>query len=272
MKAGNGHSEITGLGVALWLCPKKGTPLYDKLTTLNGSLNTLFPGQAPRFEPHVTITTNIAINLDDNDKTREEVDHILSASAIALRSLPQNHEKLVTLGAVNSQRYRFKKLYLEVDRDPNLVSFARIIREIFVAVPQCKEKQNQQLNPQLYTVDSHGVAVKRTPSKKLKRNSTEATALKPIDDELAQGEAAELAAKWSVEEFSPHVSLVYSSLHPIDNALWRTIKTRIQDFLNIPSCDELRQHGFGWDGGVLKLVYCEGDVGDWIVLGSVDIH
>ena len=272
MKSENGHSIITGLGVTLWLCPKKGTPLYDKLTTLNSSLNTLFPGQAPRFEPHVTITTNIDIDLEDKEKTREEVDKILSASAVALRSLPQNHEKLVTLGKLNSQRYRFKKLYLEVDRDPNLVSFARIIRELFVALPQCKEKQNQQLNPQLYTVDSHGVAVKRSLSKKLKRNSSETSSLKPIDLQLAQQEAAEMAAQWSVEEFQPHVSLVYSSLHPIDNALWRTIKTRIQDFLNIPSCDKLRDHGFGWDGGVLKLVYCEGDVGDWVVLGSVDIH
>ena len=27
-----------------------------------------------------------------------------------------------------------------------------------------------------------------------------------------------------------------------------------------------------WEFGVLKLVLCEGDVNDWVVLGSVDIH
>lgn len=264
------HGDVTGIGVALWLCPKKGTPLFDKLTTLNSSLNTLFPGLGPRFEPHVTITANIDIDLADHSRTREQVDEILSASAVALRSLPRNHDKLVTLGRVNSQRYRFKKLYLEVDRDPNLVLFARIIRELFVVYPQCVERQNQALNPHMYTVDAHGVSVRRSPSKKLKRASE--VSPRPIDTDLAHREAAEMAAQWSVDEFDPHLSLVYSTLHPIDSALWRTIKTRIQDFLNIPSCENLRDHQFGWDGGVLKLVYCEGDVGSWTVLGSVDIH
>ena len=30
--------------------------------------------------------------------------------------------------------------------------------------------------------------------------------------------------------------------------------------------------GYWWEFGVLKLVLCEGDVNDWVVLGSVDIH
>ncbi|EGW34117.1 2',3'-cyclic-nucleotide 3'-phosphodiesterase [Spathaspora passalidarum NRRL Y-27907] len=242
-----------------------------------GSLNTLFPGQPPRFEPHITITTNIMIDLDDPNKTRDDVDRILSASAVALSSLPKNHDKLVRLGRVNSQRKFFKKLYFQVDSDPNLVSFARIIRELFVILPHDIEEENIKQNPQLYTKDSNGNTVKRKLSKKrTKSQSPPAQEAKQFDTSGLQYLAAQKAADWSLNEFDPHLSLVYSNIHPIDNALWRTIKTRISDYLDIDNVDSDSFNsgvsGLGWDGGVLKLVLCEGDVNDWIVLGSVDVH
>ena len=130
------------------------------------SLNTLFPGLPPKFEPHITITTNISLDLADQSKTKDDVDRILSASAVAMNSLPKNHESLVKLGNVNSQRKFFKKLYFEVEKDPNLVSFARIIRELFVIVPQDIEKENIKQNPQLYTKDNNGNTIRRKPLKR----------------------------------------------------------------------------------------------------------
>lgn len=55
--------------------------------------------------------------------------------------------------------------------------------------------------------------------------------------------------------------------------MWLTIKTRISDYLGIEDVDagNLHNHGLGWDSGVFKLVLCEGEVQDWIVLGSVDV-
>ncbi|ODV80106.1 2, 3 cyclic phosphodiesterase [Suhomyces tanzawaensis NRRL Y-17324] len=258
------------LGVALWLCPKKNTQLYDKLGTLMSSLNTLFPGQPPRFEPHITITTNIQIDLEHPDQARDDVDRILSASAVALNSLPKNHSNLVTLGKIDSQRKFFKKLYFHVARDPNLVSFARIIRELFVILPSDIEQENIKQNPHLYTKDSHGNTIKR---RKLKKHRDDPEP-KQFDTSSIQLNATHKAAEWSSNEYDPHLSLVYSDIHPIDNALWRTIKTRVQDYLNIDNCDSeyLVDNGLGWDGGVLKLVLCEGDVNDWITLGSVDVH
>lgn len=241
------------------------------------SVNTLFPGQPPRFDPHITITTNIDIDLNDSNRARDDVDRILSASAVALNSLPKNHDSLIKLGKINSQRKFFKKLYFQIGRDPNLLSFARIIRELFVILPQITERENQIQNPHLFTTDSHGNIVRKSSLKKSKVGSPEPERnLKPLDIAKIQQESAATASDWSTNEFDPHLSLVYSDIYPIDNALWRTIKTRIQDYLNVDNCDsddvDNNGLGLGWDGGVLKLVLCEGDVSDWITLGSVDVH
>ncbi|CCE82948.1 Piso0_002717 [Millerozyma farinosa CBS 7064] len=261
------------MGVALWLCPKANTPLHDKLVTLTSSLSTLFPGQPPKIEPHVTVTSSISINLDDPEKTKEEVYKILTASATAIKSLPKNHCNLVTLGKVDSHRSYLKKLYFHVRRDPNLISFATIIRELFVILPQEIEHETMKKYPHLYTTNENGLIVRKKKGKHSVGKEVE-----PQDADLnlpsIQKVAQEKASHWSQDEYDPHLSLVYSNLYPIDNALWRTIKTRIQDYLNIDHCDsdDLIDNGLDWDNGVLKLVLCEGDVNDWVVLGSVDLH
>lgn len=264
---------LDNLGVSLWLCPRTNSQIHDKLTTLMSSLSTLFPGQPPKFEPHITITSNIVIDLEDREKTRDTVDRILSAGAIALNSLPKNHKQLVCLGKVKSQRKYFKKLYFEVEREPNLVSLARIIRELFVIIPTDIEEENMRQNPHLYTKDAEGRTVRRKIQKHRRTPSTPPEPVKEFDTSHIQQMATQKAADWSQTEFDPHLSLVYSDIHPIDNALWMTIKTRIQDYLNV-SHEELESGdvNLGWDGGVLKLVICEGNVNEWITLGSVDLH
>lgn len=267
---------MQGLGVALWLCPKSNSQIYDKLSTLQSSVSTLFPGQPPRFEPHITITTNVFVNLDDAAKAKDDVDRILSASAVALQSLPKGHSPLIKLGKIDSQRKFFQKLYFEVLPDPNLISFARIIREIFVITPEDIEAENRKQNPHLYTTDSHGTVVRRKLLKSKKKHSSrqsEETPVKEFDTEEIRRRASYKAAEWVEKEYQPHLSLAYSNLWPIDNALWRTIRTRVSDHLGVDDVEEgLQDKGFGWDLGVLKLVLCEGDVSEWIVLGSVDVH
>lgn len=87
------------------------------------------------------------------------------------------------------------------------------------------------------------------------------------DEEMAIDKAHD----WSINEFDPHISLIYTDLTHFDNALIRTISTRISDYLNCDSYD-LEELRLGWNGGILKIVRCEGLVEDWQVLGSVDIH
>lgn len=240
------------------------------------SLSTVFPGQPPRFEPHITITTNIAIDLDN---AKDEVDRILSSCCIALNSLPRDADASdwVRLGKVKSQRKFFKKLYFQVLRDPTLVSFARIVRELFVILPEKKELEHKTKNPHLFHTDNKGEIVRKKISHGRSRSLLQKVE-KPVEVEIdipqIQKELAIEAAKWS-EEFDPHLSLIYSSLHPIDNALWYTIRSRILDYLSIDDCDLdiwNMGNGLSWDGGILKLVLCEGDIKDWTVLGSVDLH
>jgi len=84
------------------------------------------------------------------------------------------------------------------------------------------------------------------------------------------------AQDWCNEIFDPHLSLVYTDLTHFDNALVRTIKTRVEDLLDTDSIrfedGELLDYDLGWKNGVLKIVRCEGPVNEWEVLGSVDLH
>lgn len=236
------------------------------------SLSTAFPGQSPKFEPHVTISTNIAV---DHDNLRDDVDRILTSCCIALNALPKHSEghNWIKLGRVNSQRKYFKKLYFQVLKNPELLSFARIVRELFVILPQRTEQEHQIRNPHLFHQDQEGRLVRRKKSSK-----SHATEPKQVEIDLPriQKELATEAASWSVSEYDPHLSLVYNDLHPIDNALWHTIRDRVLDFLSIDNCDledwNFEGNGLSWDGGVLKLVLCEGDVNDWLTLGSVELH
>lgn len=240
------------------------------------SLNTVFPGLSPKFEPHVTITSNIYVDLQN---PKDDVDRILSACCIALNSLPRNSadEHWIRLSRMSSQRKYFKKLYFQVLRDPTLLSFARIVRELFVILPQKTEQEQKLKNPHLFQKDHSGNLVRR---RKLQSRKSSLTKKEPIEVAIdlprIQKELAEEAAAWSAQEFDPHLSLVYSNLHPIDNALWHTIRSRVLDYLSIDDCDldvwDVNSNGLNWAGGVLKLVLCEGEVSEWTELGSVDLH
>lgn len=241
-----------------------------------GSLATVFPDQPPKFEPHVTISTNIALDMDN---AKDNVNLILSACSIAMNSLPNEsrHDEWVRLGKVTSQRAYFKKLYFLVIRDATLISFSRIVREQFVCLPRRIELAEQAANPQCFHKNSQGNLVRKKSVQSRPRLSSSPEKPKvAIDMDKIRQELAQEAAQWTIEEFEPHLSLVYSKLHPIDNALWRTIRTRVSDYLSIDNCDldhwNVEGNGFSWAGGTLKLMLCEGDVCDWMVLGSVDLH
>ncbi|KAH3679923.1 hypothetical protein WICMUC_000666 [Wickerhamomyces mucosus] len=96
--------------------------------------------------------------------------------------------------------------------------------------------------------------------------------------ELFVTEDKESAELWALEQFDPHCSLVYTNLSHFDSASIKTIKTRVEDLLNLSDIsinqedDLFKDLDIGWNGGMLKIVNCEGNVQDWEVLGAVDIH
>lgn len=239
------------------------------------SLATVFPDQPPKFEPHITISTNIAVDMDN---AKDEVNRILSACSIALHSLPVEsvHHDWIKLGKVTSQRLYFKKLYFLVLADSTLLLFSRIVREQFVCLPNRIALAEQVASPELFHKNSNGVVVRKKSKGRLRKSSNAEAPPANIDLQKIRSELAQEAAQWAAQEFEPHLSLVYSKLHPIDNALWRTIRTRVSDYLSIEDCDldhwNIEGNGYSWEGGVLKLMLCEGDVSQWLVLGSVDLH
>ncbi|RKP28639.1 hypothetical protein METBISCDRAFT_20363, partial [Metschnikowia bicuspidata] len=156
-----------------------------------------------------------------------------------------------------------------------VISFSRIVREQFVVLPRNIEKAQQIANPHLYQKNLLGELVRKKSFQGKHAAATESSQFQ-LDMEKIRDELSREAAVWSVEEFEPHLSLVYSKLHPIDNALWRTIRERVLDFVSIDDCDldywNVEGNGFSWERGVLKLMLCEGDVSEWVMLGSVDLH
>jgi 2',3'-cyclic-nucleotide 3'-phosphodiesterase len=216
------NSHMT-TAIALWLCPKPGSQIHETLTSLISSLSPLFP-TSPALEPHITITSQLAIN------SPTDVETVLKGSLAALREFKLSI--LFNSMVVNDKNPYFKKVYIRCDKSKNLVSFSTIIREFYVELPQLK-------------------------------------------DEL---QAKYKAQEWASDVLDPHISLIYTDLPHFDNALIRTMSTRVSDYLNcddsfnVNVSDTLVDLGLGWSGGVLKIVRCEGPVEEWEVLGSADIH
>lgn len=209
-------------------------------------------------------------------ETTEDIRNVLQAALAALNALKQINDPppLVTFEKLEFGKKYFQKVYLSVDKSPGLVSLARLIRELFVETPKLrkppivengKPKRRKSLGKR---VVSNGSAQESI--------SLETVREPPPAEEIPRI-AMENAIRWSMEEFMPHLSLVYSSVYSIDSALERTIRTRIEDLLGVTIGEdsELKDgnHSLAWPSdGSLKLVRCEGPISEWEVLGSIDYH
>ncbi|SCW03885.1 LAFE_0H01178g1_1 [Lachancea fermentati] len=102
--------------------------------------------------------------------------------------------------------------------------------------------------------------------------------------ELYVADGPEQASQWLQETFRPHVSLVYSDMYYVNQALERVVVQRIEDALDLQmhsnaAMDDQDQSAWlfdrpltGWGlPGTFKVVRCEGPVDEWEVLGSVEV-
>lgn len=215
------------IGVALWLSPRPASPLCDALESAINGFRPLFDDGAA-FGPHVTITTNIAA------PSQRAVDQVLDSAVAAARAVPQLD---TVFNGLHYGSHFFKKVYFGVERRAPLLSLAQICREEFVVAPRL------------------------TAAKK------HYSALSPEEKEDIRRQAAQEAENWAQHDYDPHLSLVYSDVYPIDEAVQRTIDSRLSDMFG----DDYATRGLGWTGGRLILVRCEGPVEDWQTLGYRDI-
>ncbi|ODQ66730.1 2,3 cyclic phosphodiesterase, partial [Nadsonia fulvescens var. elongata DSM 6958] len=193
------------------------------------------------FAPHITITTGIILNHDhsspesSSSAAKAEIDLILDKALSAARSVPNF---TITLQSVKTGAFFFKKVYFEISPSNSaLASLAQLSREVFVLLPQAIANQPH------YHALSEG------------------------DRARIDAEVAKRAQSWAQSEFDPHLSLVYSELYPVNEALQRTINQRLEDALG----PGFETRGIGWSGGRLSLVRCEGPIHQWQKLGYRDI-
>lgn len=219
--------EYQHLKVALWLSPKRGSPLYDALQSTIDGLKPLFDG-GHSFAPHVTITSNIQI------QSKSQVEFILDQAVAAAKSVPYIDIVFSTLTYGSTY---FQKVFFKVVESSPLMSLARISREEFVELPKLITSQKNY------------------------------SALSQHDKDQLHNQAAQVADHWIKTYFHPHLSLVYSNVYPIEDAMQRTIETRLSDVFG----PNFNSKGLGWTNGRLSLVLCEGPVDQWQTLGYRDI-
>ncbi|KAK9323448.1 2',3'-cyclic-nucleotide 3'-phosphodiesterase [Lipomyces orientalis] len=107
-------------GLSLWLCPPPTSPIYAGLESLIGELSDdLFGGAAPKFSPHVTITSNIPVRADANS--------VVEYAASLINTGLQTEVAHVAYGPAF-----FKKIYLRIAKRPELVRLAGEVRRAYV--------------------------------------------------------------------------------------------------------------------------------------------
>lgn len=281
------------IGVSLWLEPSPSSFINGSLQSTITSLKPLFE-DAPSFKPHVTITSQI--DIDPN--SQEQINAVLSGAKAAASSVDRID---IVLSKLTYGSKFFKKVYISVEPSLELLSLARVCREEFVILPSLLRSKRRSSSSSSTSADhnttdaqhgrkssvgsnnsasSTGNTSSNTPAPKSPSSpqSSKATnsaptqvlspPLSPSSPEykLVLSEAAKEAASWTQNEFDPHLSLVYSSTYPIEEATKTTIDSRLSDVFG----DNFMKKKVGFSGARLTLVYCEGPVEKWKVLGYRD--
>lgn len=218
---------MSDLRVALWLQPRPNTPIYEALYQTIGGLRPLF-SDGRKFEPHVTLVTGITA------KTQADVDNILDRASAAAKSVSDLD---VIIRELTFGSAFFRKVVLEVQARPELLSLAAICREHFIELPRLVGKSKYY------------------------------EALSESEQSSIQKEATDEAVRWVNSDYKPHISLVYSNIYPLTEDIRHTVHQRLSDVFG----NTYAVRGIGWTGGRLALVWCEGDVSDWKTLGYRDL-
>ncbi|CAI4063979.1 hypothetical protein SUVZ_07G4710 [Saccharomyces uvarum] len=243
------------MAIALWYCPPQGSVAYETLQMLIFSFQTLFPN-SPVFEPHITVTSHLVCN------SRDDVNKILTSCAAAIQSI-RSHQTTAKKG------HKAQASHAAAAAAMPLVSFngCSIGKGYFKKIVLECNKNNI-----LYGI---------------------AQIMREMYVEIDTETRSSRAATWVHEEFQPHVSLLYSDIHPVSQASLRVVQQRIEDALDVQLVTREKGKGSGnadgsnevqtrWDfdvssslswniPGTFKVVNCVGPVEEWVVLGRVDV-
>ena len=219
------------MSIALWYCPPQGSVLYEILTQLISSLQTLFPN-SPLFEPHITIATQLSCM--DKDARNQ----ILTSCVAAIQSIKQDlikneqhNNHLISFKSCSIGKKYFKKITLDCVENKYLISISKIMKELY-SDPK-KISSMETFHPHLSLLYSDVEPISKAYIRIIKQRvqDTLDITLNDINDNL-------------------------DTKHNDTQITWN-INTKSKIGWNIP--------------GTFKIVKCEGPVSEWEVLGSVDV-
>ncbi|KAK9467659.1 cyclic phosphodiesterase-like protein-domain-containing protein [Lipomyces arxii] len=184
-----------GFSYSLWLLPPIQSDEFTKTKDiLNAFINESHPG--PRFDPHVTVTSNIPLSTD--------ADALIADVATYITDLT------LTATKVKFGNLYVKCAYLQIEKTDELREFAVRVRQKYV----------------------------------------------PTETN---------AAKWGIEDYDPHLSLIYSDMIPFDSGYQKIVEDTVCKVFN-------DNRPLTWTNGRLALVKCVGPVEEWETVSYVDVQ
>ena len=220
------------MSIALWYCPPQGSVLYEILTQLISSLQTLFPN-SPLFEPHITIATQL-LCIDKDARNQ-----ILTSCVAAIQSIKKDlikneqykNDHLVSFRSCSVGKKYFKKITLDCIENKYLISISKIMKEMY-SDPQMIDSRDT-FHPHLSLLYSDVEPISKAYIRIIKQRVQDTL------DIILEESKDDLGAKQN------------------DTQITWNISTKSKIGWNVP--------------GTFKIVKCEGPVRQWEVLGSVDV-
>lgn len=271
------------MGVALWYCPKKSSILHMELSNLMLSLQSLFPDAPDMHTPHITITSGL--NVQDSKK-------ILSTVVLALKSTRNKaRERSSTTGSVISAGSLSS--VSATARDSTYFSSTSGSTSRNGAASTLQKNGGLTTAPSVTHADGSGLRFQRlslgsTFFTRVKldiakeNNKVLLSLVKLIRDMYVSKQQNN--AEYVINEYQPHVSLVYSARIP-SRAEYLSIVNRIEDAMDceidlangIIADDTLEpsvslfSNAWSMINGTFMVVNCVGPIEEWEVLDSVDL-
>lgn len=230
------------MAIALWYCPYPGSGTYETLEILISSLQTVFPN-SPIFEPHITITSNLLVNSQD------DVNKILTSCVAAIQSIKPKYLESLRNDPINNQlitfdkccigKQFFNKIILQCTESSYLYGIARIMRELFVEMEDNGKRASDWLQnefrPHLSLLYSETSPISKAHTRIIQQRIEDALDVQMVHDSstpIIPSESHSIQEKWRFQG-SPLIS-------------W-----------GLP--------------GTFKIVNCVGPVDKWQVLGRADV-
>ncbi|KAL6946842.1 hypothetical protein ACO0QE_001694 [Hanseniaspora vineae] len=271
------------MGVALWYCPKKSSILHMELSNLMLSLQSLFPDAPDIHTPHITITSGL--NVQDSKKILTTVVLALKSTRNKARERSSTVNSVASAGSLSSVSAAARDSTYSNStsggraRSGSGLKLPRSNASTTTTTP-ARDEESGLTFQRLSLGSTFFTRVKLDIAKE--NNKVLLSLVKLIRDMYVPKQQDN--AKYVINEYQPHVSLVYSDRLP-SRAEYLNIVNRIADAMDceidptsgaivddaMHTSDSLFSNAWSMLNGTFMVVNCVGPIEEWEVLDSVDL-